>query len=432
MGFKRSLLLIATGVYALLAVLLPASHAFADALPSDDIDSIYNDTVWYKPGATQISSSSDCSTGVISVAGGLPNDVVSSINKLQSVYQQAAQATGVPWQLLAAVHYREAGNSPNQDLQAGNPIGGPYNAFSGDYTTYGHPKTLEESAEIAAKHLIASANGGIVNKPINVDAPDPEAIKDVLFSYNGRAEAYAQQAATLGFDPKTQPYEGSPYVMNNFDQVHRNMKIITHDFGGLDGVDTRFGAFTIYSKLGGASGGDNCPGAVSGNLMQTILNYAWPDYHPPVYVNEKPAYKNAILAAKSKGIFTGGDYDSEHVGIDCGGFVTRVMQDSGVDPTYNENNGGTIMQQAYLDAHPEKYQKLSNVSGTDDLQPGDIAVNDTHTYIFVGSLPGFNGNSASASWSSTGLSWRAPMASTAYGFGGEYSWYRLKTGANNG
>jgi hypothetical protein len=107
------------------------------------------------------------------------------------------------------------------------------------------------------------------------------------------------------------------------------------------------------------------------------------------------------------------------------------MRDSRADPTYNESNGNTISQQAYLDAHPEKYQKLTNVNGTADLHPGDIAINDVHTYMYVGSQPGFNGNSASASFSSTGESWRAPMASNAYGFGGEFTWYRLISGGQN-
>jgi hypothetical protein len=418
--------------FAALAVLffIPSTRVLAANLTQDDLNSIYGDTVWYLDTGL---ASTGCILSGLSPDTGLPDDVLNAITKLQSVYQQAAQATGVPWQVLAGIHYRESNNDPNRDLQAGNPIGGPYTQNSTDYAKYGYPKSMEQSAEIAAKHLIATIGSGVVNKPVNVPSPDPEAIKDALYSYNGRADAYAQQAAELGFDPKTQPYEGSPYVMNNFDEKHKNMKIITHDFGGLDGVDTRFGAFTIYSRLGGAAADNDCssgPGAVSGNLMQTILNYAWPEYHQPNYVKEKEAYKLAILQARSRGEYTGGDYDADHVGIDCGAFVTRVMRDSGTDPSYNENNGNTVLQQEYLDDHPAKYQKLSNVNGTNDLQAGDIAINDVHTYIFVGNMPGFHGNSASASFSTTGSSWRAPMASTAYGFGGEFTWYRLKSGVN--
>lgn len=363
-------------------------------------------------------------------AEGLPTDIAKSIETLKHQYEQAATATGVPWQLIAAVHYREGGNNPSLDLQAGNPIGGPWNNAAS--YPYGHPKDLEQSAEFAAKQLIGmSSSGGVVNKPINTPSPDPEAIKDTLYSYNGRAEAYAQQAAALGFDPVKQPYEGSPYVMNNFDSKHMNMKIITRNHGGLDGTDTRFGAYTIYTKLGGAMGGGGCPnGAVAGNAVQTAMNYAWPDYHPAPYLVMKPEYQAAINKAKAAGEYVGG---LDHPGVDCGGFVTRVMRDSGADPNYNwgpndPRQGPTTSQQAYLDAHPEKYERLGPMTDTSKLLPGDIAINSSHTYIYVGKQPGFNGNSASASVSFTESGWRTPMASNAYfsNSSGSFIWYRLK------
>jgi hypothetical protein len=394
--------------------------------------SIYQqlDAPFYDPGGS--SDSASCDSNISTTGGGLPTAIVNAINQSQSAYEQAAQATGVPWQVLAAIHYRENSNNPNGDLQAGNPIGGPYTHSSTDYAKYGYPKSLEQSAEIAAKHLIATVGSGAVNKPVNVPSPDSEGLKDALYSYNGRASAYAQQAQDLGFNPQTQPYEGSPYVMNNFDQVHKNMKIITQDNGPLDGIDTRFGAYTIYSKLGGDSSSGGCSsGAVAGSIVQTAINYAWPDYHKPDYCREKPSYQAAIEVASGKGEYVGGTctIGGTWVGVDCGAFVTRVMRDSQADANYNQANGNTIAQQTYLDSHPEKYQKLTNATGTKDLQAGDIAINSDHTYIYVGgSNPGFNGNSASASFSEKGGSWRAPMASTAYGIDGQFSWYRLKAG----
>jgi hypothetical protein len=174
---------------------------------------------------------------------------------------------------------------------------------------------------------------------------------------------------------------------------------------------------TSTSTSAGTSGCLN----ISGNLFQTIVKYAWPDYHKPPYLIAKPEYSEAIQAAISRGEYVGG---GSHPGIDCGGFITRIMRDSGTDPDYNSYEGNTTLQKKYLDDHPEKYQKLSGVTGTQDLQPGDIAINSTHTYMYVGNIPGFNGNSASASYSSTGESWRSPMASSAYGFT-EFTWYRL-------
>jgi hypothetical protein len=382
-------------------------------------------------GYFDVKAELECTDSATISASGLPQDIVGRIEKLQPEYEKASKATGVPWQLLAAIHYREANNSPTQDLQAGNPIGGPYAQSSTDYIKYGHPDSIEQSAEIAAKHLIASATGGIVKKPINTSSPDSEAIKDVLFSYNGRASAYAQQAASLGFDPVKQPYEGSPYVMNNFDSVHKDMKIITIDHGAPDAVDSRFGAFTVYARLGGASisndacGTQGANGAVLGNVVQTAINYAWPDYHEPNYFEMKPAYKAAIDKAIKNNEYVGG---LNHPGIDCGGFVTRVMRDSGADPSYNSANGNTDAQFSYLNAHPEKYLKLGTLKSTKSLQPGDIAINHGHTYIYVGDQPNFHGNAASASVSFSGFSWRAPMASTTYfsDSNGSFTWFRLK------
>lgn len=357
-------------------------------------------------------------------AGNLPSKLLSGINALKNEYIAASEKTGVPWQIIAAVHYRESNNSPNADLQAGNPIGGPYTNFSSTYSTYGYPKNMAESAEFAARFLIEKSKVGIVNKPINVPNPDAEAIKDTLYSYNGRAKAYADQAAQLGFDSAKQPYEGSPYVMNNYDEVHKNMKIITRDFGSLDGIDTRFGAFTIYARLVGASGGVvDCSndGIAVGDIVQMAIKYAWPDYYEAPYLIMKPSYKTAIDAALKRGEYVGG---GQYPGIDCGGFVTRVMRDSGADPDYNKYQSNTDEQIRYLNDNPQKYQKLTNVTGIQDLQPGDIAINTTHTYLYVGDVPGFNGNSASASISFTGTGWRTPMASNADNFTG-YSWYRL-------
>jgi hypothetical protein len=429
---KRILKGLVCAVSVMIMIGVQSSPVFA-ALSDTQIQ-LFHDHIYYFNSEDVSTCSADTSTGGVTTASGLPSDVVKAINNLKPDYVKAANATNIPWQLLAAVHYREANNDPNQDLQAGNPIGGG-GSQSASYP-YGYPTSIEQSAEFAAKELISDSNNGVVKKPINVANPDPEAIKDTLFSYNGRASVYAQQAADLGFNSTTQPYEGSPYVMNNYDAKHHDMKIITHDFGGLDGTDTRFGAFTVYAKLGGNITGGSAPdscdssGAVIGNAIQTAINYAWPDYHHAPYLIMKASYKAAIDKAVANHEYVGG---LSHPGVDCGGYITRVMRDSGADPNYNwgphdSRQGATPAQQAYMDAHPEKYQNLGNLSSTSTLQPGDIAINSEHTYMYVGKQPGFNGNSASASVSFTGDGWRTPMASNAYftNGAGSFTWYRLK------
>jgi hypothetical protein len=373
-------------------------------------------TPFYDPSGSLAGES--CGSLVIATnASGLPEDIISRVNELKPDYLKASQTTNVPWEMFAGIHYRETSFSTTST-----------NIFQ--ITGYHGPTDLQSQLIAAGsfiqKHSVPS-NLSNHRAPLQPSGNDPDEIKDTLYSYNGRAKQYAQQAESLGFNADTQPYEGSPYVMNNYDSVHQNMGIITHDNGGLDGTDTRFGAFTIFARLGGSTIGSGACEAVAGNAVQTAINYAWANHHDPNYCNEKPSYKKAIEAAQARGEYVGGTctIDGVWVGVDCGAFVTRVMRDSGADKNYNQYEGATDSQIRYLDEHPQLYQKLSNVTGTQDLLPGDIAINSTHTYIFVGEQPGFNGNSASASFSSTGQSWRAPMASDAYGFS-EFSWYRLK------
>lgn len=391
----------------------------------------------YIPG--DVCTGQNTGVGSVLTDSELPNDIVASIEKFKPMYEAAAKEADIPWQMLAGVHYRENSFAENKDLQAGNPFGGPYSQQSTSYATFGYPKDLQASMVIAAKELQNKAEKTtIAHKRIATAAIDIALIKDTFFSYNGRAGVYAQQAATLGFDPATQPYEGSPYVMNRYDAKHTDMGIITTDGGRMDGIDKRFGAFTIYFLIGGPADGDSAAvgrgdcggtgGGVGGTFDEIIKSYAWPDYHPPLFVTMKDGYREAVAAAKLNREYIGGTI---YEAIDCGGFVTRVMRNSGTDKNYNAYNGNTIYQKRYMDEHPELYEKVpdvNNTTGTKNLRKGDIAMNATHTYIYVDKIEGFNGNSASASWDE-----RAPMASPAYGFS-EFTWYRYKqpsTGGNN-
>jgi hypothetical protein len=137
----------------------------------------------------------------------------------------------------------------------------------------------------------------------------------------------------------------------------------------------------------------------------------------------KDTYKAAVDAAKKNGEYIGG---IAYPGIDCGGFVTRVMRNSGADKDYNDYEGPTSQQQKYMDDHPEKYEKIGAVSSVGKLKPGDIAVNSQHTFLYVGpeaSHPNFKGNAAASS-----LDDYAPTANNTYfsNGAGSFMWYRLK------
>jgi hypothetical protein len=417
-------------VLALTLSLQPYLTVYADSLEN----LIGNGKQYYIPG-----DGCGLSTSGIAVNSTIPADVVSDIEKNKAMYVAAGQQTDLPWQVLAAIHYRESSLSQTKDLQAGNPIGGPYTKQSTSYAKYGYPKTIEESVVFAAKELQDKAQAGLFKKKITMAAIDTEVIKDALFGYNGRAEAYAKQAATYGFDSKTQPFEGSPYVMNRYDAARQAMGIITVDHGGIDDVDHRFGAFTLYNLMGGPKSGTSpnsvCPyGAGATGLLATILSYAWPQYHKSPYCELKPSYAAAISAAYGHeyvGWHTCYIYN-DHPGADCGGFVTRAMRDSKADPEYNKYQGPVDQQWKYLEEQVKsptgKYIKLTNVTRVEDLRPGDIWINQdlSHTQFYVGQNPGYEFNAASASGSSrVDGSWRTPMSSPISGIK-TAQWYRLK------
>jgi murein DD-endopeptidase MepM/ murein hydrolase activator NlpD len=116
---------------------------------------------------------------------------------------------------------------------------------------------------LAAEFLQQKASGSNleINKGLSASS-SPEVIKDTLFSYNGRSSKYAEQAKALGFDKQTQPYEGSPYVMNKADAL-RDPEVNTTswgqvkvDFGPIEyPANDGYGAYVIFASIAGIANG---------------------------------------------------------------------------------------------------------------------------------------------------------------------------------
>lgn len=138
-------------------------------------------------------------------------------------------------------------------------------------------------------------------------------------------------------------------------------------------------------------------GAQNGSVVAKALEYAWPDHKGRGFTERKQEYINAIAKAKSEGRYVGG-----YNGVDCGGFVTTVMIDSGFEPRYNSGKGPTDTQKKWA---RENWQRIGNVQSSAELQPGDVAFSPGHTFMYVGKQDGFATEIASASLGS-----RAPMA----------------------
>jgi N-acetylmuramoyl-L-alanine amidase len=171
-------------------------------------------------------------------------------------------------------------------------------------------------------------------------------------------------------------------------------------------------------------------GSVTGSgLANTVLNYAWPEYHTPPYVEKKPAYEDAVSRAQAEGRYVGG---TTYPGVDCGGFVTTLMIDSGFEPNYNYSgllkNGASSVAGGQTPWLLKNWQSLGHIKDTAQLKPGDVAIkNDrTHTYVFVGNISGFQSQIASASFAPKSGRHRAPMAGKEATVTSEFEWFRKR------
>ena len=137
----------------------------------------------------------------------LSQNELALVNSNKRFYQNAGNQYGVPWRIIAAIHYREYrfkkagpsnGNGPYQIWGSSYPIG--------DYTDEQFQHATNEAAKF------------IKGKVGNRDLYAVNNIKYAFFAYNGMASSYKNQAKNLGFnDAQANIGEGSPYVMNRAD-----------------------------------------------------------------------------------------------------------------------------------------------------------------------------------------------------------------------
>lgn len=171
-------------------------------------------------------------------------------------YKAAADAVGIPWQILAVIHSMEHG------LQRDNPSNGQgaYQLYSyvqsnGQFLPAG-PISDEEFArqsKIAAEVIAAKARG--------LNLSNDSGVKKLFFLYNGTASAYKNQARAMGYtEEEANNGEGSPYVMNRFDAKRDptagagapTWGQIKSDGGGIEyPANSGFGAYVKYLAIAG-------------------------------------------------------------------------------------------------------------------------------------------------------------------------------------
>lgn len=273
MAHPKSLLVKRSLIMAIAVVVLSAGTVFAQGYLSAPESQKRQMGIYFTGLGSQVcataSSSSTQATGGNAVTTGaviLPENITSLAQRNRPVYEAVGASRDVPWQLIAALHYREFNMNGTQNPSNGQGVYQLYSLYqSGERFPPGPINEAEfrRQTEMAVDFFLSKQGANLPNHRARITRanPDADTIKDTFYSYNGRSSAYASQAAAYGFSPQTQPYEGSPYVMNNFDAQRQSMPIITRDGGGIDGRDTRPGAFTVYAGLlglGGGSAGANC------------------------------------------------------------------------------------------------------------------------------------------------------------------------------
>lgn len=200
-------------------------------------------------------------------------------------------------------------------------------------------------------------------------------------------------------------------------------------------------AFEKYSgksaSTSSSAGGSACSAAGSGDLIATLLEYAHPEYHENNFAGPvpppKPAYLEVATKLAKEGKWVGGGQLEIGIpGIDCGGFVSVLLTQSGFEPDYNfglDGDRGSSNQEYGQLPWAKRHWKFLGSGGVinpSDLRPGDVAYSNGHTFVYVGQVNGFQSQYASASYSW----WRAPMAGGSFetATSPEYVWYGRREG----
>lgn len=275
---------------------------------------------------------------------------------------------------------------------------GAYREYNGTRVEFKNTDTVSKSGRY--NNVIASSRSGAESRQVGT-------VLTGNFTHDTALSSGNIPLVSLFAD--TIPWSYNEFAIGSADSMTEE-QIASYAQGIIDGVNDAFPSTTT-------GGCDGETGIVnSGDLSATTLAYAWPKYRGND-TESKPEYKEAIKKAK-----IAGQYIGACEGVDCGAFVSRLLIDSGFEPKYNYDGkgGNTISQEKWM---RENWELLGTGSSIDTgtLQPGDVAINAQHTFVFVGDIPGFDSTIASAS-----MCQRAPVAGQERIADGAMRWYRKK------
>lgn len=178
--------------------------------------------------------------------------------------------------------------------------------------------------------------------------------------------------------------------------------------GNVRQTSAREGYELIKSAGVTASGATSCGG--NGNIADTAIMLSWEGLDH-AKDDPKPEY---VKAMQEVGTYVDpcNETGCAPRGASCDIFVSTVIRYSGADANFPPY--GPAVQQAYMDEHPEMYEKIEADGDVRNLMPGDIFVvangNGRHIYLYIGEIDG-QPSQASASFNTrtgehyAGISW---------------------------
>ena len=137
------------------------------------------------------------------------------LNQNKHFYEATEQTTGVPWEILAAIHYRE------YKFNCANPNGhGPYEIDDYNYAwIYPTDAQFQQATDDCALFLMDKMTQNRIRLRTMYETENKlrkDEVKKLFYVYNGAS--YYNQAISKGFTPyEANIGEGSPYVMNRAD-----------------------------------------------------------------------------------------------------------------------------------------------------------------------------------------------------------------------
>lgn len=375
-------------------LLMQVAHAFDRDFYSA------NDIIYYNPDATN-------GCGSTSLNG--KDNIEKALNFYMKKGLSLAQAAGILGNFIA-----ESGVEPRKE-QGGKLVDDNYVPIDG--VGFGIAQWTFKSRQLPLEAFMKSQGVGITDLGGQLG-----------FSWQELQTNYAKTLQTLL--SQSDPIQAAFVFHQGYEGSNDSLEQIINGRGGnakklYDQYKNAPPVATLDS--GSSSGSSDSGGCSNSTLSDKVLSYAWHDYRG-LTVIATPGWITAWTTARNAGFYVGG---TQYPGIDCGGFVTRLLIDSGFETNYNYagKGGNTDVQEKWLQ---ENWTKLGT-GGTINpatLQPGDVAIKSSltgqegHTFVFVGKIPNsdFASTIASASWDE-----RAPMADTAQSpTDNHFTWYRKK------